>query len=239
MNLHLKLLDTKGGNTKIKKSAKNTTYRLASLSLMPDAKICPASKSAGCFDGCLKSSGRGRFDNVAKGRQWRSDLYHTDQDQFLERLIKELDNFSKLCEKQGVKPAVRLNVLSDIPFERFGIMDIFPEIYFWDYTKRAERITNPNKPKNYDLIFSYSGREQFAKQAEIGLNSDCPVAVVFKDKLPAYFMGRPVIDGDQSDLINAKSGRVIVGLRAKGSLAKNENNGFVVDPEIIPALAVA
>ena len=239
MNLHLKLLDTNGGNTKIKKTAKNSPYRLASLSLMPDAKICPSSKAAGCFDACLKSAGRGRFDNVAKGRQWRSDLWHSDQDQFIERLIKELDNFSKLCKKQGVKPAVRLNVLSDIPFERFGIMDIFPEIYFYDYSKSAKRVNNPDLPKNYELIFSYSGREQFAKQSALGLDSDRPVAVVFRDKLPAHFMGRPVIDGDQSDLINAKSGRVIVGLKAKGSLAKNENNGFVVDPEIIPTLAVA
>jgi hypothetical protein len=237
MNNHLNLLDTGNGNTKIAKTNRGGLYRVASLSLMPDRILCPGSKAAGCFEGCLKSSGRGRFDNVAAGRQWRSDLWHQDQDQFLDRLHKELGNFAKLCKKTGITPAARLNTISDIAFERFGIPELFPEIYFYDYTKRAARLNKT--PDNYRLMFSYSGRAQYANQVQIALGAGVPIAAVFRDQFPAEFLGRPVIDGDKSDLINSKAGPVIIGLKAKGALAKADQSGFVIDAERIPALVVA
>lgn len=236
MNTHLNLLDTGNGNTKIKKTNKGGLYRVASLSLMPDREICPGSKAAGCFESCLKGAGRGRFDNVAAGRQWRSNLWHIDKGQFLERLTKELNNFDNLCKKNGVKPAVRLNTISDIAWEKYGVPQSFPNIYFYDYTKRAARIGRT--PKNYQLMFSYSGRAQYSKQVTIALKTGVPIAVVFKDTLPAEFLGRKITDGDLSDLVNSAAGAVVVGLLAKGSLAKLENNGFVVDNNLIPAAMV-
>jgi len=237
MNNHLNLLDTGNGNTKIAKTNRGGLYRVASLSLMPDRILCPGSKAAGCFEGCLKGAGRGRFDNVAAGRQWRSDLWHQDQGQFLERLINELGNFSKLCQKNGITPAARLNTISDIPFEKFGIPELFPEIYFYDYTKRAARLNKT--PDNYRLMFSYSGRAQYQNQVQIALGAGVPIAAVFRDQLPGSFLGRPVIDGDKSDLINSKAGPVIIGLKAKGALAKADQSGFVIDADTIPALVVA
>ena len=240
MNKHLNLLDTSGGNTKIAKTNKGALYRVASLSLMPDRILCPGSKAAGCFEGCLKSSGRGRFDNVAAGRQWRADLWHQDRGQFLERLTRELKNHVKNCNRLGLKPAARLNVLSDIAWEKTegGYMpELFPEIYFYDYTKRAARLGNT--PDNYRLMFSYSGRTQYARQVELALSAGVPVAVVFRDEFPAEFLGRRVIDGDKSDLVNSKAGPVVIGLKAKGSLAKADKSGFIIDADRIPAKAVA
>ena len=237
MNKHLNLLDTGNGNTKIAKTNRGGLYRVASLSLMPDRILCPGSKAAGCFEGCLKGAGRGRFDNVAAGRQWRSDLWHQDQGQFLERLTRELSNFVKTCEKNGIRPAARLNTISDIPWENFGIPEQFPGLYMYDYTKRAARLNNT--PDNYRLMFSYSGRAQYANQVQIALGAGVPIAAVFRDQFPAEFLGRPVIDGDKSDLINSKAGPVIIGLKAKGALAKADKSGFVIDAETIPALVVA
>ena len=237
MNNHLNLLDTGNGNTKIAKTNRGGLYRVASLSLMPDRILCPGSKAAGCFEGCLKGAGRGRFDNVAAGRQWRSDLWHQDQAQFLERLTRELSNFVKTCEKNGVRPAARLNTISDIPWENFGIPEQFPGLYMYDYTKRAARLNKT--PDNYTLMFSYSGRAQYQNQVQIALGAGVPIAAVFRDQLPGSFLGRPVIDGDKSDLVNSKAGPVIIGLKAKGSLAKADQSGFVVDAERIPALVVA
>ena len=122
-------------------------------------------------------------------------------------------------------------------FERFGIPELFPEIYFYDYTKRAARLNKT--PDNYRLMFSYSGRAQYANQVQIALGAGVPIAAVFRDQFPAQFLGRPVIDGDKSDLINSKAGPVIIGLKAKGSLAKADKSGFVIDAERIPALVVA
>jgi hypothetical protein len=133
-------------------------------------------------------------------------------------------------------PAARLNVLSDIEFEKYEIPQQFPGVYFLDYTKRAARLGNT--PENYRLIFSYSGRAQYAAQVSRALKTDCPVAVVFRGGFPASFMGRPVINGDASDLVNSKAGPVIIGLKAKGAAANADAGGFVIDnPDLIKGAA--
>ena len=233
------LMDTsaKPGNTKVAKTQKSgDAVRVASLSLMPDALLCPGSKAAGCFDDCLKAAGRGAFENVKAGRQWRADLWHADREQFLDRLRAELDRFQNLCARQNVKPVARLNVLSDIAWEDHGIPEQFPGIFFYDYTKRAKRLGST--PENYRLMFSYSGRRQYAKQVDIALQHAVPIAAVFKNGLPAQFLGREVIDGDASDLVNVNAGPVVIGLRAKGP-AKNSDSGFVIDSRIIATREVA
>lgn len=223
-----KLLKIGGENTKIAKTLKlaGGSVRIASLSMMPDAVLCPGSKSAGCRDACLESAGRGAMSNVAAGRQARTDYWHADRAGFLDQLRQELRAFVNTCKRQGVKPVARLNVLSDIDWEKHGIPQEFPEILFYDYTKRAARLGKT--PNNYRLLFSYSGREQYAKQVAIAEQSSAPMAVVFNGPMPEFFRGRKVINGDESDLVNTYAGRVVVGLVAKGK-AKADRSGFVVD----------
>lgn len=223
----MKLLDTTGGNAKLKKSDKSSEeYRLAGLSLMPDDILCPYRNVAGCAKSCLESAGMGVFSNVKAGRQRKSDWWHGDRAGFLDKLRKELTNFEKLCERQGVKAAVRLNVLSDIPWEKHGIPQEFPNIFFYDYTKNASRLGKT--PPNYELMFSYSNEPAYQKVVVKALRSDVPMSVVFRNGMPKYYKGRRVIDGDASDLVNVKAGKVIVGLVAKGKAKKDEGN-FVVD----------
>ena len=76
-------------------------------------------------------------------------MWHSDRAGFLKQLRKELRNFDKLCKKQGVKAAVRLNVLSDIPWEKHGIPQEFPDIFFYD---SAERITEAVEGKSIGVI---------------------------------------------------------------------------------------
>ena len=168
----------------------------------------------------------GVFSNVKAGRQRKSDWWHGDRAGFLDKLRKELTNFEKLCKRQGVKAAVRLNVLSDIPWEKHGIPQEFPDIFFYDYTKNASRLGKT--PSNYELMFSYSNEPAYQKVVVKALKSDVPMSVVFRNGMPKYYKGRRVIDGDASDLVNVKAGKVIVGLVAKGKAKKDEGN-FVVD----------
>ena len=84
----MKLLDTGLGNTKIKKTQnfKNPfgkPFRLASLSLWPDDRICAGSLLADCREGCLRLAGRGRMRNVIAGRQAKTELFHNDPELFL------------------------------------------------------------------------------------------------------------------------------------------------------------
>ena len=86
-------------------------------------------------------------------------------------------------------------------------------------------------------MFSYSGRAQYRKQVLQAKNRNNPIAVVFSNNaFPATFLGRPVVDGDQSDLWNVQAGKVVVALKAKG-LAKDDDSGFVVDTNLIARVA--
>tara|TARA_R100000773_G_C4205301_1_gene106416 strand:- start:239 stop:964 length:726 start_codon:yes stop_codon:yes gene_type:complete len=222
------LLDRFGANTKLKKSSKGV-YSVAGLSLMPSLKFCPMSKNAGCFDLCLKSAGRGKFNNVVNARNNKSNFYNNDYNLFIELLIHELKLHVVNCNKNKVNPSARLNVLSDIPYEKTNIFNIFEEIYFYDYTKRANRLKACNNIKNYKLMFSYSGKQEYQKQVIEALYFSNPIAVVFKNEFPKMFLNRPVFDGDLSDIDNSTKDNYIIALKAKGSLARNSFNNFVVN----------
>jgi hypothetical protein len=169
---------------------------------------------------------------VREARQRKAAFFRDDRAAFLDQLHRELSNFEKLCEREGRRGVVRLNVLSDIRWEHYGIPQAHPNLFMLDYTKRADRLCKT--PDNYRLIFSYSGRPQYRRQNDKALATGLPVAVVFRGGLPAEFLGRRVIDGDRSDYLNATEGTgCVVGLTAKGS-ARHDRGGFVIDnPDLI------
>jgi predicted component of viral defense system (DUF524 family) len=125
----MKLLNTTASNTKIKKTQnKPNNYfgkpiRMASLSMLPDRIICAGSKAAGCMDACLKDpDAPNTMPNINIARQKKTDYWHADQAGFLARLTRELSNFQKnVCEKKNVQGVVRLNTISDIPWEEHNI----------------------------------------------------------------------------------------------------------------------
>jgi hypothetical protein len=224
-------------NTKVAKSEKSLIggekIRILSLSLMPDDILCPARNLAECADDCLRSSGRGIQQNVIDGRQARSNLWHADRDAFLAMLKRELHNFIKLCDRQNVVPVTRLNVLSDIPWENhLDFEDEFCALFSYDYTKRAARLGKT--PSNYRLMFSYSKADGFQNQVKKALTHRVPITAVFRGGLPSQFLGRPVYDGDISDIANLEQIDSIIGLRVKGHEAKKSNSPFIIDnPELI------
>ena len=226
-------------NTKVAKSEKSLIggekIRILSLSLMPDDTLCPARWLAECAEDCLRSSGRGIMQNVIDGRQARTNLWHSDRDAFLSTLKKELHNFIKLCGRQNVVPVTRLNVLSDIPWETYiDFADEFRALFSYDYTKRANRLGKT--PANYRLMFSYSKAPGFENQVKRALAHRVPMTAVFRGGLPSTFLGRPVYDGDISDIANLEQIDSIIGLRVKGHEAKKSNSPFIIDnPELIAA----
>ena len=227
-------------NTKVAKSEKSlvggSKIRILSLSLMPDDTLCPARWLAECAEDCLRSSGRGIMQNVIDGRQARTNLWHSDRDAFLSTLKKELHNFIKLCGRQNVVPVTRLNVLSDIPWENhIDFADEFRALFSYDYTKRANRLGKT--PDNYRLMFSYSKAPGFENQVKRALSHRVPMTAVFRGGLPSQFLGRPVFDGDISDLANLEQVDSVIGLRVKGHQAKKSESPFIIDnPELIAAV---
>jgi hypothetical protein len=235
----MKLLVTNNGNTKIRKSAEQSGFRIASLSLWPDLKICPGSKAANCMDPCLKSEGRGKMNSVMNARMTKTQLWHEDRERFLEMLFEEIFVWVRRCKKSGHQAAIRLNTISDIAWEQYGIFEEFPDLFGYDYTKRVQRLGRT--PDNYKLIFSYSAEPAYQGSVAQALKTDHPLAVVFRGGLPNTYLGRQVIDGDKSDIINVNAGPVVIGLRAKGTSGKRSlasGSKFIVDnPELIEVAA--
>lgn len=228
------LLNTAAGNAKILKSQTGTDFRIASLSLYPNDQICPASIMAECRKPCLVSAGRGAMSTVAAGRQNKTNFWMQDQEAFIRQLVHEMQNFEGLCRKQGKRAAFRLNTISDIPWEKYGIPQAFPNALFYDYTKVAGRLGRT--PKNYKLIFSYSAAPRYQNQVALAAQSTAPVAVVFRGFVPVgeTFLGREIIDGDKSDLTNIDAQGKIVGLKLKGGKTVQQSKStFVVDPATV------
>jgi len=227
----MKLLSV-GNNAKTIKSDKGGEYLtailyLAPADIVPGINVCPMAEKAGCKKACLYSAGRGAFTNVQQARIRKTELFRDDPIGFVDQLAVDIVKAKKKAEKLGVKLAVRLNGTSDIAWENkhgsngLSLMDTFPEIQFYDYTKLPGR----KVPENYHLTVSYSeASESYAKKVRLYSHN---WAVVFKDSLPAKFHGRKVINGDRDDLRFLDPASVVVGLVAKGK-AKQDNTGFVI-----------
>lgn len=237
----MKLL-SRDNNTKLIKTAKGSKVPvvLAGLSMMPTLALCPNSKKAKCLELCLVDSGFSEvFDSVNIARQKKTDYFMQDRDGFLQQLKRELTNLDKYAKKHNKKAIVRLNVLSDIPWERYNIPQQFPNIKFYDYTKRSNRLGR--MPENYGLMFSWSGASDYQQEVNNALKTDTPITVVFSKQLPEYYLGRKVYNGDLSDLDNLDQKNMVIGLLLKGNKNKRdfELNGsdFVVDSNAINHVA--
>jgi len=223
-----KLLST--ANPKIQKGTK-LGYLSFILHLAPSTlsgkNTCPKA-TAGCAAACLNTAGRGGMfkkgentNAIQKARIRKTVQYFFARDEFLADLEADIRKGIKFAEKQGLTPVFRLNGTSDLSVEKWGIIEKFPTVQFYDYTKVLGRKV-AHLP-NYHLTFSAADGNDadVAKAIEQGMN----IAMVF-DALPDTYMGLEVINADEHDLRFLDKKGVIAGLKAKGK-AKKDTTGFV------------
>jgi hypothetical protein len=225
-----------GSNAKTVKGD-GSEYLTAIMYLTPwksaGINVCPMAEQAKCIDGCLNTAGRGQMSSVQIGRARKTQWFAQDRQGFMAQLVQDLESFVSYCSKRGIQPCVRLNGTSDIRWELIpveghkNIMEAFPSVVWYDYTKIANR---RGLPDNYHLTWSYSGaNEAYAKQHAIAKANGLNIAVVFRRKgdIPTQFLGLPTIDGDRDDMRFLDPKGVVVALYAKGK-AKQDQSGFVV-----------
>ena len=229
-----------GGDAKTVKGQKlNTdkTFVTGIMYLAPHklsgVNVCPMAEQAGCVEGCLNSAGMGKFSNVQKARIAKTAWFNLDPKGFIDALAKDVDRFANWAIRKGLVPVIRPNGTSDIRFERYGIIERFPELQWYDYTKLHNR---KGIPENYSLTWSYSGASK-AYSDRLGdvIKSGMNAAAVFKGpskSLPRAYKGIPVIDGDKHDLRFLDPQGVVVGLRAKGKAVYDES-GFVIGEQAV------
>lgn len=191
--------------------------------------------SPGCIAACLYTSGMAQaFPAINKARIARTLFFFQNPKEYGAQLIKEITALIKKASKQNLIPAVRLNGTSDLVWEKIRfegktILEHFPAVQFYDYTKnptRALRHAAGLMPANYHLTFSRSEANQNEVLQIMAAGGN--VAAVFRNTLPATYLGRPVIDGDKSDLRFNDPKGVVVGLTEKGK-AKSDESGFVIN----------
>ena len=226
-------------NPKIEKQATERGYLNAALFLAPASmagvNTCPWSTPE-CVAGCLNTAGRGgiRLDARGWNQQQAARIRRTarmviDRDAFIADLLREVRAHARRAERLGLRPALRLNGTSDIPWHRTDpemiatIREMGVTLY--DYTKRPK----PDAADHgIDITYSHPGGDGIATLRY--LQAGYRVAVVFDtpkgDALPATWAppvsagayAFPVVDGDAHDLRFLDKPGVVVGLRAKGQM---------------------
>lgn len=195
--------------------------------------VCPNSEH--CKTHCLNGSGYNRLETVRHGvkghinvaRLKKTRLFFQKRELFMRWMCYEIKRYQTKAERMGFDFAVRVNCTSDITpemmrLEGFNILELFPNVQFYDYTKVPSRMKLMDKYPNYDLTFSYNGYNW--DDCERFLNEGKKVAVVFEDEIPKTFCGYKVVDANDDDVRYLNNGGEICGLRYH-KVANDYQNG--------------
>lgn len=200
-------------------------------------QVCP-NATEGCIKSCLYTAGQGVYANVQKSRLNRTRWFFEERDSFLAVLVEDIKRLVRKASKLGMVPAVRLNGTSDIAWEKFSVvvdgeryrnvMDAFPGVEFYDYTKVLGRKLALATP-NYHLTFSLAESNDVLaiKALDEGYNVAVVMRTKRKEPKPETWGGYPVVDGDVDDVrFHDPKGGHIVALYPKGKATK-DTSGFV------------
>ena len=217
--------------------------------------VCPMSQH--CKELCLNSAGHNKADILSNGKEnvreslinisriKKTKLFYNDRDTYMDILIHEINRDRSYAERHGMEFSVRLNGTSDLSPESMkkdgkNILEIFPDVQFYDYTKVYNRTKLMKFYPNYDITFSYDGYNW--DQCEQFLNDGGKVAVVFdSETMPKYYKGYKVIDANGYDMRYLDPKGCIMGLEfhpiakdGKVLYAKDIDDPFVVKTENNP-----
>lgn len=211
--------------------------------------VCPNSDY--CKENCLNESGHNKVELLAKrakaqetgedfsdsdinlARILKTRLFFANREVFMRLAVHEINNAMKRAKTIGHFFSIRLNCTSDISPTAFvldgkNILQIFPNVSFYDYTKVPKRLELLSKYPNYDLTWSIDGSEE---NREIGLEflqRGGRVAVVYgTEKMPKSWYGYATEDGDRSDYRPQDINQVCM-LKFKVTASNYENGKFLL-----------
>ena len=109
-------------------------------------------------------------NKVKQARLKRTLKFLTQRDLFFEQMIKEVKALKRKAKRNTLTPIISLNGTSDILWEKeaftfkdkeySNIMELFPELDFFDYTKYNIIKSRKKLPKNYHLVYSRAGNHR-------------------------------------------------------------------------------
>ena len=104
-------------------------------------EVCPK-RTKGCTDACLNTAGRGGMfrrgettNVIQRARIRKTKMFFEARDAFMLALEQDINKGIRQAKRLGLKPVFRLNGTSDLSWEKYGIIEKFPQVQFYDYTK--------------------------------------------------------------------------------------------------------
>lgn len=171
--------------------------------------VCP--KSDMCKENCLSGSGHNRLDRIAKkggidrARTIKTRLFFANKEVFMRLVVHEINREMARAKGKGYFFAVRLNCTSDINPTSFildgkNILEMYPDVQFYDYTKVPNRIDVAEKYSNYDITWSIDGSKENLMVGLEYLEKGGRVAVVYgTENMPTEWYGFKTCNGDSTD----------------------------------------
>ena len=212
---------------------------------LSNINVCPKSKM--CRESCLVGSGHAKVEglasksNLINSRIIKTRLFFANKPLFMKLMCIEIDRAIRKAKREGMEFSVRLNCTSDINPLAFSlngrnILDMYPNVSFYDYTKVKNYWKVAERYSNYYLTFSRDGSEENDAECMEWLSKGNNVAVVFGVRnvaeLPKKWRGYKVLVGDDYDYRvwdKLQVGKQIVGLVykvTKNDYVKGEDGKF-------------
>ena len=210
------------------------------LSPWKEAGFNTCAFAGACAEVCIKTTGQCVTNTALRSRICKTLYFFLFREEFLDQLRMEIRQHIYMAKIKGMRAAIRLNATSDILWERTGIIDEFPEVQFYDYTKIPLEKRNP--PPNYHLTFSLSEDPKSMGRAlsylEAGHNAAMVVQTLDGMKRAdakrasqslveaGSWNGYPTFSGDNNDIRFWDPPGSWIVLYAKGPATK-DTSGFV------------
>ena len=198
-------------NAKMRKASKKTfNFGItAYYSKKYNMLTCPSALT--CVANCYARQGAYVWSNVAQAFEKRLGI--TLQDNFSELMIDEI--------RRKKAQVIRIHDSGDFYSREYlqkwlKVIDNFPEIIFYAYTKSYSLFKGENLPKNFIVIFSHGSKEKLDKKQRHALVFDSVDAL----KKAGY------VDASIDDTIAWSSENKKIGLVYHGN-KKATNNGFI------------
>jgi hypothetical protein len=209
--------------------------------------VCPYSGE--CEKACIGLyAGFNRLKTVQDKHIETTRKFFNDPKTFLNIMLFDILKAERYAEKQGKKLAVRLNVFSDIAWEKMkfvcgrNLFEILADngrkTILYDYTKNPNRFYLNSTHSNYHITASYSEKWALNQTETWGLfKKGINIAIPFIGSIPKrhtmHFqnsgkINMPVLDGDKSDYRPNDPKGIFIGLKAKGGKNVTGNNSFFI-----------
>ena len=214
---------------------------------------CPFAEKYNCFKNCVAFSGHGAYSNVKNARLEKTKLFYQDFKQFKILLESELIKENIKAKKSGKILTVRLNTYSDLNIIKFfgDLINKYPDIIFYDYTKVINYIYDLKKYhdkgllKNYNIVYSYNIDDLNNKELLKNILNITSIVLVLplsdKNKNKDYtsfikdksrFLNYPIVNGDLQDIRQERNSIICLSFKGGKQSLINEitNNNKIILP---------